>query len=143
MFSFFRRKPSTVDRVNEANQIFGFGDAKLYSTLVREELKEALQEIRRKEPDREYLLKEVCDLIWVANGFALTQFTPQEIERAFEEVYKSNMSKVCTRKQAEPYLEDHEYIEINETTGYLRRKSDGKYVKGPNYTLPNLSFINQ
>ncbi len=138
---YFRKDKSNAKLVEEAHDFFGKGDTKLYATLIREELKEALAEVKSGD-DRIALLKEVCDLIWVAYGFGLTSFTAEEINLAMQEVHRSNMSKRCTREQAEAWIpqqnEPYEFIDVINGLGFVRKTETGKYGKGPNYHLPNL-----
>lgn len=80
--------------------------------LIDEEFSEA---ILATEPDN--LLKELCDLIYVAIGYAVT--FGWDIEEAFKRVHESNMSK----------LKDATFRE------------DGKLNKGPHYQPADLSDL--
>ncbi len=72
------------------------------------ELKEALD-----EGDIEQIAKESTDLLYVVIGLMVTYGVP--IEESFYEVHKSNMTK------------------LGEDGKPVRRESDGKVLKGPNY----------
>lgn len=74
-----------------------------------------------ENPDKVKVAKELADLLYVVYGTADT--FDIDIDRVFEEVHRSNMSKLVDGKP-------------------LKRK-DGKVLKGPNYTPPNLSFIGE
>jgi len=144
-------------KVMEANRDFIWWA----ETLITEETKE-LQEAYMAPPSDEnfgQIFKELADVIYVVAGFynvmpthapeLLSQEKNQEIQNiideaativsevtqkmmiplpliiaAFEEVHRSNMSK----------LDDN---------GKPIRREDGKILKGPNYTLPDMNDIVQ
>lgn len=96
----------TVDRLNE-------DQAKLYWKLIREEM----SELQRPESD-ENELKEICDLLWVVIGYGLSK--GWNIQDAFSEVARSNMSKVGA-------------------DGKVIKNSDGKVIKPAHYTPADVS----
>ena len=63
------------------------------------------------------MLDAICDLIYVAIGFALK--AGMDIDGAFREVHRSNMSKLD--KDGKPI-----------------KRADGKVLKGPHFTPPKL-----
>lgn len=67
--------------------------------------------------DAPELTKELADLLYVTYGFALTFGLP--LQEVFEEVHKSNMSKLGD-------------------DGKPIYREDGKVLKGPNYQPPKL-----
>jgi hypothetical protein len=86
----------------------------LYMKLIDEEykeLKDATSDVER--------LDAVCDLMWVAVGYAIAN--GWLIRTAWDEVARSNMSK------------------LDPETGKMLRREDGKYLKGPNYSAPDLT----
>lgn len=94
----------------------------LYTRLIEEEFEEWLEEAysqgNKKAPDKE--LKELCDLLYVIFGYAITQ--DWDIVTAFNRVHNSNMTKLDS--DGRPCFNDA-----------------GKVVKGPNYERPNLKDL--
>lgn len=108
-----------------------------WSGLVKEELKEVKEAAAN-------LLKELCDLDYVSQGYLNVGGTDHKglindddykliarlydgfewdtIHEAFNRVHESNMSK----------LDDN---------GQPIRRDDGKILKGPNYQAPNLNDL--
>ncbi len=81
-----------------------------------DELKEALS-----NDDMVKTLDALIDLQYVLDG-AFLSFGLQEVKQeAFDEVHRSNMSK------------------LGEDGNPIRRESDGKVMKGPNYFKPDLA----
>jgi len=70
--------------------------------------------------DKQKLAKELADLLYVTYGTAITFGIP--IDDVFAEVHRSNMSKLGA-------------------DGKPIYREDGKVLKGPNYTPPDLSFV--
>lgn len=100
--------------------------AGLRETLVYEEYKELAEELGpaiylKGQVDKQKVAKEIADVLYVAYGTADAFGIP--IDRVFEEVHRSNMSKLVDGKPL--------------------KREDGKVLKGPNYTPPNLSFIGE
>jgi len=129
-------------------------DARLWYKLVKEELAE-LKEAMDKD-DKANTLKELCDVLYVYGPFntfietavqadlipeeeakeiteylqnnmkifqkAVTLFPPMVVYEAFVRVHKSNMSKLGL-------------------DGKPIKREDGKVMKGPNYTPPDLSDL--
>lgn len=89
--------------------------AKLHSEEAVVELKEAFF---RK--DTVAVLDSICDSLVVVLGTAVAcGFTPEQVSAGFQEVMRSNMSK---------FIDGH-------------RREDGKWMKGPSYSPPNLAPI--
>lgn len=89
-------------------------------SLCVEECKEVEEELWLNSPefiDKKRLTKELADLLYVTIGTAVTFGLP--LEEVFNEVHKSNMSKLG---------EDGKPI----------YREDGKVLKGPNYKEPDL-----
>lgn len=89
--------------------------AQLYLKLIAEESEELADAVNTN--DEVAQLDAVCDLVWVLAGFALAK--GWLLRSAWEEVVRSNLSKIP---------ED----------GVMLRREDGKFLKGPNYTPPDL-----
>src|SRR5688500_96789 len=92
----------------------------LRADLIREEAREAAEAIEEDGPEE--WAKELADLVIVAYGAALTFGI--DLDRVIPLVHASNMSKLGT--DGKPVMRD-----------------DGKVLKGPNYTEPDLSFVGQ
>lgn len=125
-------KKSTLDSVREFHEAYGLPVAKaaniadarvngLRIELLREELQE-LQEAL-DAGDLTEVLDALTDLQYVLDG-AFLSFGLQDLkETAFTEVHRSNMSKLGA--DGKPVV----------------RESDGKILKGPNYSPPDLAAI--
>ena len=70
--------------------------------------------------DKENLLKELADILYVVYGYAATYGLP--IDEAFKRVHESNMSKLG--EDGKPVY-----------------REDGKVLKGPNYKPADLSDL--
>ena len=99
----------TVDKDNDAQRV-------LYAKLISEEFAEFLQAYFEK--DNAEQLDAVCDLIWVLVGYAKSR--GWGVEGAFDEVARSNMSK------------------LDPETGKPIKREDGKVMKGKDYFPPEL-----
>ena len=93
----------------------------LYLRLIEEEYNE-LDEANMEQDSVEEL-DACCDLIWVITGYALSR--GWDISGAFNEVARSNMSK------------------IDSATGKVLKREDGKIMKPPTFSEPQLKpFLN-
>jgi predicted HAD superfamily Cof-like phosphohydrolase len=90
---------------------------KLYQTLMEEEFQE-FKDARAAKDDVEEL-DACCDLIWVVVGYALSR--GWNIKGAFQEVVRSNMSKVDSK------------------TGKVLKRADGKVLKPATFSPPDLT----
>jgi len=93
-------------------------DLELHGRLLTEELAETIAAMR--ERDAVEILDGLVDLAYVVLGVALD--CGFDLDAAFEEVHRSNMSKL---------LPD----------GTVLRREDGKVLKGPNFTPPDLRAL--
>lgn len=92
----------------------------LYHGFVVEEYKEFME-----ATDDAHKLQEAMDLIWVTIGYCNSR--GWDVPGAWEELYRSNMSK----------------LQVDEVTGQLKRRDDGKILKPENWQKPNFSpFVN-
>ncbi len=113
----FGRAPDPIAMVNGLPE----DRIKLREDLVLEELKELREAIELG--DRAKILQEISDLHYVVIGYYLTLGISPELARAaFNEVHEANMSKLMP-------------------DGSVRRREDGKVLKGPNYRLPDLHGV--
>jgi predicted HAD superfamily Cof-like phosphohydrolase len=123
-------KRSTLDQVKEFHETYGLPvesapnitDAKtndLRINLLAEELDELKEAL--KNNDIVETLDALIDLQYVLDGAFLSLGLHDVKEVAFAEVHRSNMSK------------------LGEDGKPIRRESDGKVMKGPNYFVPDMS----
>lgn len=140
-----QRNPSQTnyEMIREFHEAYGLDlDAPLSTkvlelryNLIDEEFEEVNEEIefwntegyhwsRVKEPhevDKAALLKELTDLLYVVYGTGAS--FGWDMDEAFRRVHESNMSK------------------LGEDGKPIRRESDGKVLKGPNYKKPDLEDL--
>jgi NTP pyrophosphatase (non-canonical NTP hydrolase) len=90
--------------------------ADLRKRLLREELAEVIDAIDRGEPH--HLARELADLVYVAYGTAITPGI--DLDAALREVHRANMSKLGT-------------------DGRPITRADGKVLKGPHFTPPDMT----
>lgn len=134
-----------VSSLKKFKQKHGPKGEELYSKLINEEVKEFNEANTKAEK-----LKEAIDLIWVAVGYIWSTLNGKEdkINKAFDEVYSSNLSKICftyeeARKTKEYYKteKNKETVikEYDDGSGkyYIIYTLDGKYKKGINYKPAN------
>ena len=91
--------------------------ADLYLNLIQEETVEFWNALEAS--DDIAMLDGICDSIWVMVGYALSR--GWDIKGAYEEVARSNMSKV------------------DKASGKLIKREDGKVLKPESYSPPDLS----
>lgn len=88
--------------------------------LMQEEVTEYLA--GEAKNDLENIAKELCDIIYIAYGTAVSYGIP--MDKVFEEVHRSNMSKV-------------------NPDGTITRREDGKILKPDTYSAANIKqFLN-
>jgi len=122
-------KKTTLEQVQEFHETYGLpvkGDIdltcaqtkELRINLLQEELDELKEALANDDPQE--TLDALIDLQYVLDG-AFLSFGMQALkEIAFDEVHRSNMSKLGA--DGKP----------------IRREGDGKVMKGPNYFAPDL-----
>lgn len=117
-----------INQVKEFHEKFGiyvsdtleqpeYPTAMLRGNLIREEAKEVDLAIQNEPLDN--IAKELCDLLYVTYGTILTYGLQDKIEECFNEVHRSNMSKLG--KNGKPQY-----------------REDGKLLKGDNYSPANI-----
>ena len=97
--------------------------------LIEEEYHEVFKELYtyndwanlevQKQISKQKLAKELADLLYVVYDAACS--FDIDIDRVFQEVHRSNMSKLVDGKPL--------------------KREDGKVLKGPNYIPPDLRFV--
>lgn len=109
---------------SERPKVPGFDRQKLRCNLLFEEVCE-LEKERHLDPakvDIQKVAKELADIAYVLFGTVVEYGLQDEFERVFDEVNRSNFSK----------LDDN---------GQPIFRSDGKVLKSPNYSPADLSFL--
>lgn len=120
-----------INQVKEFHEKFGIHVGKnlndiesfiatLRASLIEEEAKEVNMAIYN-EPI-ENITKELCDLLYVTYGTILAFGLQNKIEECFDEVHRSNMSKLG--KDGKPVY-----------------RGDGKLLKGNNYSVADIKSI--
>lgn len=90
----------------------------LYHKFVEEEYKEFVD---ANSTDAAHKLQEAMDLIWVTIGYCNSR--GWNVPGAWHELYRSNMSK----------------LQVDEVTGVLKRRADGKILKPEGWQKPDFS----
>ena len=125
-------KETTLERVTEFHRAYGLpvseavdiSDEKtnlLRINLLAEELDELKEALEQK--DIVEVLDALTDLQYVLDGAYLSFGLQNLKEVAFTEVHRANMSK------------------LGEDGKPIRRESDGKVMKGPNYLPPDIKKV--
>lgn len=116
MSSMVEKVKDFMHSAGQTTSINNVDQCNLYYYLICEEYKEWEDSLNLTEE-----LKELCDIIWVNIAHGLSRGF--DIEGAFQEVYRSNMSKLVD--------------------GKLLKREDGKVLKPDTYSPANvLPFIN-
>ena len=121
---------NTLDQVQEFHETYGLpveseqttGNAQTKQLRINL-LQEELDELKEALDNDDYVetLDALIDLQYVLDG-AFLSFGMQDVkEAAFNEVHRSNMSK------------------LGEDGKPIRREGDGKVMKGPNYFKPDMA----
>jgi predicted HAD superfamily Cof-like phosphohydrolase len=120
---------------------------RLRVALIAEELKEL--EVAILEKDIVGVADALCDIQYVLSGAILEFGLGEKFKALFEEVQRSNMSKVCTSEQEAKDTVEY-YLKKDGTGSYyvkegehwlVYRKSDNKTLKSINYSPANLERI--
>ena len=112
----FRTTPEPFDDSDENISLL-----RLRARIMKEEVKEwEIEAIYNSDIDKR--AKELADILYTVFGTIITEGLQDVIEKVFDAVHESNMSK----------LDDE---------GKPVKRADGKVLKGPNYKEPDLSFL--
>jgi len=129
-------------------------DPRLWMKLIEEETKEVKEALEKN--DKEHLLKEVSDLMYVTIGFNLTAAGPEQIGlfsgREHEELMEKLEVASKTHEAAMEVLGDLNYIEAFrrihisnmsklDNDGKPIKRKDGKILKSSNYKEPKLKDL--
>ncbi len=112
----YRTEPCPFDDSDENMSLL-----RLRARVMEEEVKE-WKEAALCNDDIDDRAKELADILYTVFGTIITEGLQDVIEKVFDEVHKSNLSK----------LDDN---------GKPVKRADGKVLKGPNYKEPDLSFL--
>ena len=98
---------------------------------------EEAQELAEATDKTEYL-DAIGDLLYVVYGAALAAgFSPHQVDAAFTEIHRSNMSKVWTDDKIDSIPADCRSTRVGDNRHIVRR-TDGKIVKSPSYSPARL-----
>jgi predicted HAD superfamily Cof-like phosphohydrolase len=98
---------------------------------------EEVQELAEATNSTEYL-DAVGDLLYVVYGAALAAgFSAHQVDAAFCEIHRSNMSKVWTDDELDCIPADSRSTRVGDNRHIVRR-NDGKIVKSPSYSPARL-----
>ena len=122
---------NSIELVREFHRVFGQPDKEspdvtdpavnqLRVNLILEELDELCDALRARDPVE--TLDALTDLQYVLDGSYLQLGFASVKDAALAEVHRSNMSKL-------------------DANGQPVRREDGKIIKGPNYSPPNLAAL--
>lgn len=120
---------------------------KLRVALLAEELKELEVAIQNK--DIVEVADALCDIQYVLSGAILEFGLGEKFQELFNEVQRSNMSKVCHSEEEAQQTVEH-YLKKDGTECYYReeagkwlvyRKSDNKTIKSIKYSPADLETI--
>ena len=94
-----------------------------------------------KAVDHIALLDGIADLLYVVYGWAISiGFTTKQVDAAFAEVHRSNMSKLWTAEEIESLPPDCRATRVDDQR-FVVKRSDGKVIKSPSYSPANLRPI--
>ena len=116
-----------IEQVKEFNKVFGVKDVSpaLRYDMIYEELDEYYRSCYDENYDLDIDKVEradaIGDMLYLLFGAVIDAGLEDKIEAIFDEIHKSNLSK----------LED----------GKVLRREDGKVLKGKNYFKPNIKAI--
>lgn len=120
---------------------------KLRVNLLQEELDELKEAIAEK--DLVEIADALCDLQYVLSGAILEFGLGDKFAELFDEVQRSNMSKIC-ESETEAHETQKHYLNKSETTShilerdgqyYVYRDSDKKVLKSVNYSPADLKSM--
>lgn len=125
-------------------------EAKFFKSMIEEELGEIMT--AHENRDRVEVLDGFVDLFYfLLDGMQKAGISPELFEKAFNEVQRSNMDKVCKSKEEavkscavlrEKTGRFYEYEESSLIGCYvLKRSADGKAAKPYDWKAPNLRKV--
>lgn len=112
----YKTKPDPFEDSDQERDLIG-----LRNRIMIEEIREWTESALCND-DMDRRAKELADILYTVFGTIITEGLQDVIDQVFDEVHKSNMSKLGT-------------------DGRPVKRADGKVLKGPNYREPDLSFV--
>lgn len=114
------------------------GIRKLRRDLIHEEAHELLL---AEDPNE--ALDAIADLLYVVEGAAIAYgFSPEQVDAAFREVHRSNMTKIWPEDGPAPSGDDVGSVwHSPQHGGFIVTRTDGKIMKPPTYSPANLEPI--
>lgn len=91
------------------------------------------------EPDLVEIFDGLCDSLFVIFGTALE--LGLDLQAGFDEVTRSNMSKMWTRAETSDMPFGCNATFVEKYGKYVVKRADGKILKGPNYSPANLKIV--
>jgi predicted HAD superfamily Cof-like phosphohydrolase len=120
-------------RIPERPALPDFITINLRYRLIDEEAQELFESTSAVE-----YLDAIGDLLYVVYGAALAAgFSPHQVDAAFTEIHRSNMSKVWTDDEIDSIPADCRSTRVGDNRHIVRR-SDGKIAKSPSYSPARL-----
>lgn len=99
----------------------GYDLIALREKLVTEEYNEFIDELDNDEINEAALLKEMCDIVYVIYGMAVT--FGWDMDEAFRRVHENNVGR------------------MKQEDGTIKRRKDGKIIKNPAFPKVDLSDL--
>jgi predicted HAD superfamily Cof-like phosphohydrolase len=149
---------SSIKQVEEFHRVFGHPIAEtpglasaevmaLRIKLLREEVDEYADAVLNG--DLVEIADALTDIQYILNGGFLIHGLQDLKHNLNCEVHRSNMSKLCkTRRQAEDIIDERTgqdgpdcFYEEKSPDQFILYRGDGKVMKGPDYSKPNLKAI--
>jgi predicted HAD superfamily Cof-like phosphohydrolase len=147
----FDKVKKFMDTAGQTQQTFDLRNDSLCNfrvSLVEEEFNEFKKAVIEK--NREEVLDGIMDMLVTVYGSAVAfGLTKENMEKCFDIVHESNMSKFCkTQKEAEDTVSFYENHKLYDSPSYrfnpesglwvVYNTSTGKILKSVNYTPANL-----
>lgn len=103
-----------------------------------EELDDELAFLAQNVGDLANVYKELADLVYVAYG--LDQHLGSKLDEVFQEVHRSNMTKLwkCEVCEGAGEIADHPCYPCEGTGKVVKYREDGKVMKPPTYEPPDI-----
>lgn len=112
---------------------------KLRIELIREELNESEEALGHG--DLAHIAKELADLQYVLSGTILALGLQDKFPAIFQEVHRSNMSKVCNNEQTARSLTNGLGAIKEVESGFIAYNASGKVLKPKSYSPADIESI--
>ena len=129
MLSFGQQFPDEVKMVDYKTQVFRY-------SLIEEESLELYKACNIVE-----YTDAIVDLLYVTLGAAVAAgIGPAKLQRAWDEVHSSNMTKFWTDDEVKNALKTYTVTKVSDNR-HIVRDAKGKVIKSPSYRKANLEFL--